>query len=89
MERTSSSNEIDALKENVDSHIKEIVRRLSGLEKIPKLIEENEDHIQYNYELIYALKDEIESLKQEINALKLIQNKQAELIREAKQLKLI
>ena len=37
------------------------------------MVSENTDNIQHNYELIYELKDEIEELKQEINALKLIQ----------------
>lgn len=35
--------------------------------------DENTDNINHNYELIIQLKDEIEELKQEINAIKLIQ----------------
>ena len=41
--------------------------------EMPEILNENTDNIQHNYELIYELKDEIEELKQEINALKLIQ----------------
>ena len=37
------------------------------------MLNENTENIQHNYELIYELKDQIEELKQEISALKLIQ----------------
>lgn len=40
---------------------------------IPAVVSENTDNIQHNYELIYDLKNEIENLKQEVNALRLIQ----------------
>ena len=63
----------EILKENVDSHIKELKRRISDLEELPSIAKENTENIQHNYELIYELKDEIENLKQEINGLKLIQ----------------
>ena len=46
---------------------------LSDFSELPSLMNENTDNIQHNYELIYELKDQIEELKQEINALKLIQ----------------
>lgn len=63
----------EILKENVDSHIKELNRRISNLEDLPKVTNENTDNIQHCYELIYEIKDKIEELTQEINALKLIQ----------------
>ena len=53
--------------------IKQIRREFSDFSDIPSLVNENADNIQHNYELIYELKDQIEELKQEINALKLIQ----------------
>ena len=59
------------LKENVDSHIKELKRRISNLEGLPEIVNENTDNIQHNYELIYELTDKIEELTQEINAMKL------------------
>mgnify|MGYP001559790982 CR=1 FL=1 len=65
--------QLDALKENMDSHIKELKRRISYLENLPTITKENADNIQYLYELIYKIKDEIEKLKHEINAVKLIQ----------------
>lgn len=58
---------------NVDSWIKQIRREFTSLSDLPNLVTESTDNIQHNYELIYELKDEIEELKQEINALKLIQ----------------
>ena len=66
-------NDCERLKENVDSHIKELKQRINNLEDLPSIANENADNIQHCYELIYEVKDKIEELKQEINALKLIQ----------------
>jgi hypothetical protein len=65
--------ELKNFTENVDSWIKQIRREFSKFSDIPPIVNENTDNIQHNYELIYELKDEVEELKQEINALKLIQ----------------
>lgn len=65
--------DIEVFKENVDSWIKQIRREFSQFSDLPGVVNESVDNIQHNYELIYELKDEIEELKQEINALKLIQ----------------
>ena len=59
--------------DNVDSWIKQIRREFSDFSDLPSVVSENTDNTQHNYELIYELKDQIEELKQEINALKLIQ----------------
>ena len=59
--------------DNVDSWIKQIRREFSDFQEIPSVLNENVDNVQHNYELIYELKDQIDELKQEINALKLIQ----------------
>ena len=65
--------EIEIFRDNVDSWIKQIRREFSDFSELPSIVSENADNIQHNYELIYELKDQIEELKQEINALKLIQ----------------
>ena len=65
--------ELETFRENVDSWIKQIRREFSEFSDLPAILNENSDNIQRNYELIYELKDQIEELKQEINALKLIQ----------------
>ncbi len=65
--------ELETLRENVDSWIKQIRREFALFSDLPPITRENTESIQHNYELIYELKDEIEELKQEINALKLIQ----------------
>ena len=65
--------ELEVFRDNVDSWIKQIRREFSDFSELPGIINENADNIQHNYELIYELKDQIEELKQEINALKLIQ----------------
>ena len=60
-------------KKNVDDWIKELKFEVSKISEIFDLLQENSDNIQHCYELIYEVKDDIEDLKQEINALKLIQ----------------
>ena len=65
--------ELEIFRDNVDSWIKQIRREFSEFSELPSLVDENADNVQHNYELIYELKDQIEELKQEINALKLIQ----------------
>ena len=65
--------EIDTFRDNVDSWIKQIRREVSDFSDLLAIVSETSENIQHNYELIYELKDQIEELKQEINALKLIQ----------------
>ena len=65
--------ELKVFTDNVDAWIKQIRREFANFSDIPGVVNENTDNIQTNYELIYELKDEVEELKQEINALKLIQ----------------
>ena len=65
--------ELKIFTENVDAWIKQIRKEFTNFSDIPGVVSENTDNIQHNYELIYELKDEIDELKQEINALKLIQ----------------
>lgn len=65
--------ELKTFTDNVDAWIKQIQRQFNDFSDIPIIVDENTDNIQHNYELIYELKDQIEELKQEINALKLIQ----------------
>ena len=59
--------------ENVDAWIKQIRREFTSFSDMPAIVNENADNVQHNYELIYELKDQVDELKQEINALKLIQ----------------
>ena len=65
--------ELKIFTENVDSWIKQIRSEFTNFSDVPNVVNENTDNIQHNYELIYELKDQIDELKQEINALKLIQ----------------
>jgi cell division septum initiation protein DivIVA len=65
--------ELKTFTDNVDAWIKQIRNEFTGFSNIPSIVTENTDNIQHNYELIYELKDQIEELKQEINALKMIQ----------------
>ena len=73
IEAQMNAIEIDTFRENVDSWVKQIRREFSEFSDLPAIVSEASENIQHNYELIYELKDQIEELKQEINALKLIQ----------------
>src|SRR3990167_8995124 len=68
-----SREEAKRIIDEFDAWIKDIKRKFSDLEALPQQVNENTDNIQHCYELIYELKDQVEELKQEINALKLIQ----------------
>lgn len=59
--------------DNVDAWIKQIRTEFSGFSDLPSIVNETSDNVQHNYELIYELRDQVDELKQEINALKLIQ----------------
>ena len=65
--------ELKTFTDNVDAWIKQIRKEFTNFSDVPNVVNENTDNIQHNYELIYELKDQIDELKQEINALKLIQ----------------
>lgn len=59
--------------ENVDSWIKQIRAEFGQITDVSSIVEENVNNVQHNYELIYELKEEIDSLQGEIKALKLMQ----------------
>jgi len=59
--------------QNMDGWVKDINKKISVAEDVHRIASQNLDNVQHNYELIYELKDEVEELKQEIQALKLIQ----------------
>jgi len=67
------NKEIEEFKENIDAWIKQIRKEFAEFSELPSAVNENTENILHNYDLIYELKNEIEELKQEINALKLIQ----------------
>ena len=69
MQPDQLKNHID----NVDAWIKQIRHEFGEMSDLPAIVTEHAENIQHNYELIYELKHEVENLKQEINALKLIQ----------------
>jgi len=60
-------------KDNVDAWIKQIRSEFSEFKEVTDIVSENVNNVQHNYELIYELKDQIDALKEEINALKIIQ----------------
>ena len=60
-------------KENVDAWIKQIRGEVKDVSDMSSIVEESIGNIQHNYELIHELRDEIEMLKQEINAIKIIE----------------
>ena len=65
--------EMFEFKENVDAWVKEIRNEVGTITDVSNVVEENINNTQHNYELVLELKDEIEELRQELNAMKLIQ----------------
>jgi hypothetical protein len=59
--------------DNVDSWIKQIRCEFNQITDVSSIVEENVDNVQHNYELIYELKGQVDSLKAELKALKLMQ----------------
>lgn len=59
--------------ENVDSWIKQIRSEFNQITDVSSIVEENVNNVQHNYELIYELKEEIDNLRAEIKALKVMQ----------------
>ena len=59
--------------DNIDAWIKQIRTEFSNITDTSQIVAENVDLTQHNYELIYELKDQIDRLKGEIKALKLMQ----------------
>lgn len=64
--------EVKTFVDNVDAWIKQIRREFSTFSGVPQVIDEHEGNIQHNYELIKEMQSQMEELKQEIHALKLI-----------------
>jgi coenzyme F420-reducing hydrogenase gamma subunit len=60
-------------KENIDSWIKQIRAEFNQITDVSCVVEENVNNIQHNYELVHELKEQMEDLRKELNALKLIQ----------------
>lgn len=65
--------EINLLKKEMDSWIKDLQPKLSDIPKISEAIQNHSEDISFNYELIQELKLEINRLREEISALRLIQ----------------
>ncbi|HLC97121.1 MAG TPA: hypothetical protein VJH97_07435 [Candidatus Nanoarchaeia archaeon] len=59
--------------DNVDAWIKQIRSEFGQITDVSAIVEENVGNIQHNYELIQELRDEVEGLKKEVGALKLLQ----------------
>ena len=58
---------------NIDAWIKQIRFEFSNITDTSNIVEENVNNIQHNYELIYDLKEQIDSFKGELKAVKLMQ----------------
>ena len=65
--------EIREFKENVDAWIRQITGKISEIDELPQIVEENVGNTEHNYELIHELKGQLDDLKQELKMLKLMQ----------------
>jgi hypothetical protein len=71
--KLEEKKDIKVFIENIDSWIKSIRSEFSEFQDLPGVVEENVGNVQHNYELIFELKDQVEELKKELQALKVIQ----------------
>jgi hypothetical protein len=65
--------DVEILKGEIDSWVKDFNSELQNFKEIPNLVDEHTQNIEHNYELIHELKSEIYRLKEELSALRLIQ----------------
>jgi len=72
-QQMTMSKPMQAFKSNVDSWIKDINGKVEKMSSIGFQLKENLENTNHNYELIYELRDDIEELKQEVKAIKILQ----------------
>lgn len=58
---------------NVDAWLKDVIQMIKEIKLSEAVIKETVDNTQHNYELIYELKEQIDSLREDIRAVKIIQ----------------
>jgi len=77
MLKTKTTNalepEVQNFIDNIDDWIKQLRSEFNEFRELPAVVEENMNNIQHNYELIFELKDRVEKLTKEVEALKIIQ----------------
>lgn len=71
--KLEEKEDIKIFVENVDAWIKQIRSEFSEFKGLPAITEETVGNVQHNYELVFELKDQVEELKKELQALKLVQ----------------
>ncbi len=65
--------QFSVFKDNVDSWVKHINAEMGNMGMVSRILRENIDNTEHNYELTQEMRQEIEELKQEIKLLKIIQ----------------
>ena len=70
---SSDKGKLDKFIKDIDAWVIKIQSAVSSLKDLKSVAIDNQGNIQHNHELIYSLKDQIEELKNEIHAMKLIQ----------------
>ncbi|MCK5282434.1 MAG: hypothetical protein KAK00_03415 [Nanoarchaeota archaeon] len=60
-------------KQEMDVWVKDLSRKLDIYKGTPTMIDENMKNIDHNYELMQGMKTEIDKLRDEISALRMIQ----------------
>lgn len=66
-------SELQAFKMNMDSWVKFFNTKLREVTAISSQVKESADNANHNYELIKEIREEMDDLKEEMRALKLIQ----------------
>ena len=78
--------ELALFKADMDSWVKEIRRDLNNCTRVLPTVDEHSENIDYNYELLQEMRAEMNKLKEELTALRLVQllHLKSEIVNEKK-----
>jgi hypothetical protein len=65
--------QFESFKADMDGWIKSLNREISDFHHVPSMVEENCENIDHNYEMLHQMRAEINKLKEELAAMKLLQ----------------
>ncbi len=65
--------DFETFRTDMDSWVKTLTRQISSYNHMPIMLEEHAQNIDHNYELIHEMRAEINKLRDEISALRIVQ----------------
>ena len=65
--------EFETFKEDIDSWVKDLNSEINNFKHLPHKVEEHNENIDHNYELLQEMGAEINRLREDISALRIVQ----------------